>query len=231
MVIWIQRTKLLSSQKTLIAQNMNTKVAILVRVSTSEQNTDRQLSELTGYADSKEYHIVTVETEIISGATKNDKRTAIQRILQLARANKIQKLLVHEVSRLGRDTAQVLATIEELHTYGVSVVVMNYQLETLNANGSLNSMAQFLLTLLTDIGRMERATLIERVKSGMAEAKRKGKTIGRPKNSTKDKNVILKEYKHVIKYLNDGQTVRNTATLAKVGISTVMRVKKLLEVV
>lgn len=202
------------------------KVALLVRVSTQEQNHDRQISELKDYAESRSFKIVEIVSETISGSRRNEERKAIQQILNLAKTKKINKILIHEVTRLGRDTAQVLNTLEELHSLKVSVVVKNYNLETLNPDGSLNSMAQFMFTLLCDIGRMEKATLIERVKSGMQEAKRKGKHLGRPQGTKKEESKMLKEYKSVVKYLKDGYSIRETAKLTEVGVSTVQRVKK-----
>lgn len=204
------------------------KVALLVRVSSADQNHERQVTELKEFADSKGYTVVETITEKISGAKKNDERIGIQQLLKLAETGKIKKVLIHEVSRLGRITHQVLSTLETLHSFGVSVVVMNYNLETLNPDGTSNPMSQFLITILADISRMERITLIERVKSGMATAKKNGKHLGRPINSIKDKKSKLKEYSKVVKYLNDGYTIRETAKLCDVGISTVQRVKKLI---
>ncbi|RNI27356.1 recombinase family protein [Rufibacter immobilis] len=204
------------------------KAALLVRVSTQDQQHDRQLTELSEYAESMGLKVVETIVETVSGAKRNEERQAILRLIKLAQTGKINKVLVHEVTRLGRNTSQVLATLEELHKHKVSVVVKSYNIETLNPDGSLNSMAQFLFTLLTDIGRMERDTLITRVKSGMAEAKRKGIHVGRPKDSTKGKEAMLKEYKAVVKYIKADYTIRETATLTGVSVSTVQRVKKLL---
>ncbi|KAA9338950.1 recombinase family protein [Adhaeribacter soli] len=207
---------------------MQKKTAILVRVSTQDQSHSRQLTELTEYAEARGLQVVETITETISGSKSNNERKAIQQLLKLAKAKKINKVLIHEVTRLGRNTAELLATLEALHALKVSIVVKNYNLETLNPDGSVNSIAQFMFTLLADVGRMERATLIERVRSGMQEAKRKGKHVGRPQGTTKAKEDLLKQYKSIVKCLNEGQTVRNTATLTGKGVSTVMRVKKLL---
>jgi DNA invertase Pin-like site-specific DNA recombinase len=202
------------------------KVALFTRVSTVDQSIDRQITELTEFAESKGFKIVSKVSEVISGAKKNTERKGIQQLLELAASKKINKVLIHEVSRLGRDTAQVLNTLETLHSYNVSVIVMNYNLETINPDGKPNPMAQFLFTILADISRMERITLIERVKSGMQEAKRRGKHIGRPIGSNKGNEKVLKDYKQVVKYLNEGLSIRETAKLCDVGISTVQRVKK-----
>lgn len=205
------------------------RAALLVRISTADQSYDRQISQLSEFAESNNLTVVETIAETISGAKKNEDRKGIQRLLKLAESGMIDKLLVHDVTRLGRVTSSVLATLEALHHHRVSVVVMNYNLETLNKDGSVNPMAQFLFTILADIGRMERITLIERVKSGLQEARRKGKVLGRPRNSTKPRSKVLSEYKQVVKYLNDGYTIRETAKLCDVGISTVQRVKKLVE--
>ncbi|SFG87364.1 recombinase family protein [Pontibacter chinhatensis] len=201
------------------------RVAILVRVSKADQSYDRQVTELTEYAASREFKVIELITETVSGSKKNSERKGIQRLLRLAESRKINKVLVHEVTRLGRDTAQVLATMEALHALQVSVVVKNYSIETLNPDGSVNAMAQFLLTILADIGRMERITLIERVKSGLEEARRKGKVLGRPQGSTKD---LVRSHPKVVRYLQAGQSIRETAKLCGVGVSTVQRVKKAL---
>lgn len=204
------------------------KVALLIRVSSADQNHQRQIEELTTFADSKGYSIIETITETVSGAKKNSERKGIQQLLKLAETGKIKKVLIHEVTRLGRDTQQVLTTLETLHAYKVSVHVMNYNLETLNPDCSVNPMAQFLFTILADIGRMERITLIERTKSGMEQAKRNGKILGRPKGSSKEADHILKEYSKVVKCLKEKHSVRNTAKICNVGASTVQRVKKLL---
>lgn len=204
------------------------KVALLVRVSSADQNYERQVNELKEFAENKGYEITEIITEKISGAKKNSERKGIQQLLKLAEKGKIKKVLIHEVTRLGRDTQQVLTTLETLHSFGVSVHVMNYNLETLNQDGTTNPMSQFLFTILADIGRMERITLIERTKSGLEQAKKNGKILGRPVGTKKDNESKLKEYSKVIKYLNEGYTIRDTAKLCNVGTSTVQRVKKLI---
>lgn len=198
----------------------------MTRVSTKEQCTDRQVTELTNYAAAKGLEVVEVIMETISGSRKNSDRPAIQKIRALAQAKKIDKVLVLEISRLGRDTAQVLETLEELHAHRVSLVCLNPQLETLDANGKENPTSTFLLTVLADLSRMEKLRLVERINSGLAEAKRKGVKLGR---AVGYKKPLLKEYSSVVKLLKEGYSVRKTATLASVGVSTVQRVKKELD--
>src|SRR2546421_4532367 len=75
-------------------------VAILVRVSTAKQETARQISELRQYADSKDYEVLEVCEETISGSAQEDQRHGLRRAEQLALEGKIKKVLVHEISRI-----------------------------------------------------------------------------------------------------------------------------------
>jgi Resolvase, N terminal domain len=77
-------------------------VAILVRVSTAKQETARQISELRQYADGKDYEVLEVCEETISGSAEDDERHGLHRAAQLARDGHIKKVLVHEISRIAR---------------------------------------------------------------------------------------------------------------------------------
>ena len=79
-------------------------VAILVRVSTSKQETNRQVSELKQYAASKGYDVVKICEEMISGHANDDEREGLRRVEELAVAGQIRKVLVHEISRIARCT-------------------------------------------------------------------------------------------------------------------------------
>ena len=87
-------------------------------------------------------------------------------MLDYIRAQHIDKVLVTELSRLGRDTLQVLQVIETLNDMKVSMYIQNYNIETLNEDGKVNAMSQFLITILAEIARMERKTIRERMNSG-----------------------------------------------------------------
>jgi DNA invertase Pin-like site-specific DNA recombinase len=132
------------------------------------------------------------------------------------------------VSRLGRRTHDLLDVIELLHEHKVSLVVYNYKLETLDKRGKVNSMAQFLITLLADIGRMEAETLSERTKSGLEEARRKGTKLGRPPGRAKTTQEYLKQYPGVVKDLKAGLSIRQVVANRKIADKTVQRVKKAL---
>ena len=96
-------------------------VAILVRVSTLKQENDRQISELQAYADSKGYEVVEVCEEKISGNADGSERHGLHRVEELARGGAVEKVLVHEVSRLARRNSIAHGFIEILEELGVSL--------------------------------------------------------------------------------------------------------------
>jgi DNA invertase Pin-like site-specific DNA recombinase len=200
---------------------------IFVRVSKKEQDFQRQVEDLRAVAQSQAVQVVAEIAEKISGAKRNQDRKGIQQLLALSRRGAIQKVLVSEVSRLGRSTVEVLQIVEELTQLGVSIYVQNFGIETLK-NGKRNPVAQFMFTLLAEFARLERETLRERILSGMDEARRQGVTIGRPVGATEEKAVFLKKYAAVARQLRVGLSVRKTAKLCGVAINTVRKVKVLL---
>jgi DNA invertase Pin-like site-specific DNA recombinase len=211
-------------------------VAIFTRVSKQSQDFQRQISDLQSYADRMGYHVVDIISEKISGAKNNSVRKGITQLMDLAKAGKINRVLVSEVSRLGRKTSEVLKTVEDLKAMGISVFIQNHNIETINTDGSNNSMAQMFLTLLAEFARMERETLIERINSGLEEAKRKGVVLGRREGTTKDRETLLKENRKVVEYLRTGKySIReiaklciNPVTKKPISTATVQKIKKAL---
>ena len=98
------------------------------------QDYDRQVKDLTQLAKTHNWKVQEIFTEKISGAKKNDERVELNNLLAYVRAHNINKVLVTELSRLGRDTLQVLNAIEMLNDAGVSLYIMNYNIETLDTN-------------------------------------------------------------------------------------------------
>lgn len=200
---------------------------IFVRVSKKEQDYQRQLEDLRVVAQNQSVQVAAEISEKISGVRANQERDGIQELLRLSRTGAIQKVLVCEVSRLGRSTVDVLQVVDELTRLGISIYVHNFGLETLK-NGRRNPVAQFMFTLLAEFARLERETLRERILSGMEEARRQGKKIGRPDGAMEERATFLKKYGSVTRNLRAGLSVRKTAKLCEVSINTVRKVKALL---
>lgn len=198
---------------------------ILVRVSTSKQETARQISELKTIAESKGFNVVEICEETISGRADASERSGLHRVEELARAGKVKKVLVHEISRIARKSSIVHSFVEMLEDCGVSLYWHSQGIETLLSNGKRSPAAGIMLAVLAETARTEVETLRERINSGLAEARRRGQTLGRPKGTGKDSAKFLDDHKDVVKLLNAGQSIRHTAKISGKGGSTVQRVK------
>ena len=201
---------------------------IYARVSSTNdrQNTQRQIEDLTRFANSKNYSIVGTYEEHISGATKNENRTVLMECINYCIANKVNYILLSELSRLGRSTLQVLKSLEMLHEAGVSVYIQNLGIYTLNATGEANPIASIMVTVLAEMANIERSNIVYRLNSGRESYIANGGKLGRKKGSVKTTEQKKEEYKEVISFLKRGYSVRNTATLSNVSVSTVQRVKR-----
>lgn len=200
-------------------------VAILARVSTSKQTDDRQVHELREHAEKSGWHVVEVIREQVSGASRE--RPEIERLMAMAKAGDVRKVLVHEVSRLGRRPALIHDVVERLHDAGASLYWHSQRIETLDADGKRNPAAGMMLALMAEMAMAERETLIERTNSGLAEARRKGVILGRPVGSTITKDEMIAKHPDIAKLLKAGKTsIRQVAVITSKAKGTVMAVKK-----
>ena len=151
---------------------MGHRAAIYARVSTADQSCERQLRDLAAFAERGGFEVVVTFAETASGA--KDSRRERRRILELAQARRIDAVLVTELSRWGRSTQDLLATLHQLAGWRVSMVAMNgLALELGTPHGKM------LVTMLAAIAEFERDLISERVKSGLAAAQARGKRLGR----------------------------------------------------
>jgi DNA invertase Pin-like site-specific DNA recombinase len=204
-----------------------TKALIYVRVSKTNMDYERQISDLKEYASRMNYEVIEVISEKVSGSLKISHREGLQRVLKLAEEGAYQKLLVSEVSRIGR-TSEVHTVIEMLSTYKVSIFIGNYSMETLDKDGKPNSMIGFIMTMLAEFSRIEKETLVQRIQSGLEQARREGKTLGRRKDSIKSKTQYLNEYKSVIRLIKRNLSLREIASLSGISVNTVRKLKLIL---
>ena len=202
------------------------KTVIFARVSTSSQEYERQVNELMALANGNAWSVEAIFAEKVSGAKSNSERAELIRMVNYIESNHIDKVLVSELSRLGRDTLQVLEVIEMLNGKGISLYIQNYNIETLTKEGKVNAMSQFLITILAEVARMERKTIRERVESGYKNFRANGGKVGRKIGSTKSRERKQEEYAKVIRSLKAGKSIRDTAIICSVSISTVQRIKK-----
>lgn len=204
------------------------KTVIFARVSTNVQEYDRQIYELTTLAKSNGWSVEAVFAEKISGAKSNKERTELLNMVSYVEANHINKVLVTELSRLGRDTLQVLEVIQMLNEKGISLYIQNYNIETLTKDGKVNAMSQFLITILAEVARMERKTIRERVESGYRNYRANGGKVGRKIGYKKAEETIREQYTEEIKLLKKGYSLRNISKITGTSINTIRKCKILI---
>ena len=204
------------------------KAVIYARVSSvgDRQSTERQVSDLVDYSTKNGLSVERVFEEHISGATKNEDRAVLCECLKFCVTNKIDTLLISELSRLGRNVDEVLANVRFCKDNHLNIYFQKENLSLFNADGSKNPFLTIFISVLGTCAEMERDNIKFRLNSGLRRYVANGGRVGRKQGSTKSKEKKQEEYAKVIKLLKSGQSVRNTAKLCEVGISTVQRVKK-----
>ena len=199
------------------------KVVIFVRVSSKIQDYERQINELTAVAQNNNWMVTATFCEKISGAKKNSERKELTNMIEYVRSNNINIVMVTELSRLGRDTLQVLEVIELFNKLGISLFIQNYHIETLNENGTINAMSQFLITILAEVARMERKTIRERVESGYKNYRANGGKVGRKEGYRKSDIDMKEQYAEEIRLLRKGISLRNISKITGTSINTIRK--------
>lgn len=204
------------------------KSVIYARVSstTDRQNTERQIADLTTYAGKNSYSVECTFEEHISGATKNEERTVLCDCLRYCFENGIDTLLISELSRLGRNVDEVLANVRLCKDNNLNIYFQKENLNIFQADGTKNPFLNIFISVLGTCAEMERESIKFRLNSGRARYISKGGKLGRKEGSIKTTEQKKEEYKKVIKLLKQKMSVRKTAQLCDVSVSTVQRLKK-----
>lgn len=204
------------------------KVVIYSRVSTNSQDYKRQTEELLEFSKNMNYEVVSIFEEKISGGKKNEERPELMKMINFIKKNKIDKVLCWELSRLGRNTFEVLKTIQLLNENCISLYIKNYSIETLNDKCEINPMSQFLIQILTSVSEMEKTQIYQRIKSGYESYRKNGGKVGRKEGFKKDTETLLTQHKDVVKLLKQGYSVRKTMKLTDKSSGTIQKIKKLI---
>lgn len=208
---------------------MRTKTAVIyARVSSigDRQSTDRQVKDLSDYAVYQKMEVRKVFEEHISGAKKNDERPVLCEAIKYCKEYRIDVLLVSELSRLGRNAFEVLASVKDLLDCGINLYIQKEQFTLLDKEGKPSLFAPVMIATLSTCAQLERDNISFRLNSGRKQYVEKGGKLGRPAGSTKSQDKKREEYREVINLLNKGYAIRDVAKLTGKGISTVQRVKK-----
>ena len=204
------------------------KAVIYARVSSTgeRQSTSRQVADLTNYASLNGLKVVEVYEEHISGAKRNEERAVLTECINYAVTNGVEVVLFSELSRCGRAVWEVLDTIRTLKDNGINAYFQKEGLSLFGADGRENPYLAVMVSVLGVCAQLERENITYRLNSGRAKYIADGGKLGRKVGSVKSKERKQEEYSKVIRSLKQGKSIRDTAKICEVSISTVQRVKK-----
>jgi DNA invertase Pin-like site-specific DNA recombinase len=213
-----------------ITYNINTnmtRVVIYARVSTNSQDYERQISDLREYAKKMDYVVVKEFSEKISGAKKVAEREQLSELLSYVEANNIDKVLIYECSRLSRRIVDFLQVIEQLTDKGISLFILQNSLETLQADGKPNPIAQLVLGMIAQFNSMERGLIRSRMESGYNHYRATGGKVGRKQGYKKSTEDMKEEYAEEIRLLKKGISLRNISKITHTSVNTLRKIRDL----
>ena len=152
--------------------NKKVRVAVYVRVSTDLQNTEGQEAELKEYAKHRGWEVTRIYRDKMSGA-KNS-RPALDDLMVDAKKRKTDIVLVWRFDRFARSVSHLLQALETFRTVGIEFVSISEQVDTSTPTGKM------VFTVLGAVAELERSLIGERVRTGLRNARAKGRRLGRP---------------------------------------------------
>lgn len=191
------------------------------RVSTLEQNDDRQLQDLNGF----DY----IFTDKCSGSIEFFLRPKGSQIKELIDKKKLTHLEIHSIDRLGRNTIDVLKTWQFLTEMGIKVVCRNPNLTNFKSDGSQDEVSQMIISILSIMANFERNMILQRQKEGIALAKVKGKYRGRKVGTeeTKKRFIEKQQSQKILNYLEKEYPYSEIAKILSCSYSTINKVKSI----
>lgn len=198
----------------------------------SRQSTERQVIDLTDYANRNAMTICETYKEHISGAKRNEERAVLSECIEYAINNRVDVVLFSELSRCGRAIWEVLDTIRTLKDNGINAYFQKEGLSLFSEDGSENVYLAVMLSVLCVCSQIERENIYYRLQSGrkvfvdknLAETGKSG--LGRKVGYRKPIDKKREEYKETLKLLRAGYPIRKVAKLTDVSESTVKRLKR-----
>lgn len=194
-----------------ISENIMAKVALYARVSTAEQNVEMQVRALKEYCQARHFEVYKEYIDKgISGS--KDSRPALNSLMDDARKRKFDAVVVYRFDRFARSSRHLIQALEEFKAMGIGFISYSENIDTSSPLGKA------IFVIVGAMAELERNIIVERVKSGLKNAKAKGKKLGRPCNTYQLKDVLtLKQ---------EGRSTRAIAQTLGISNVTVWRALK-----
>jgi DNA invertase Pin-like site-specific DNA recombinase len=193
-----------------------------IRVSTSTQNKDVQEFNL-----SSEYKVF---NETCSGSIAFQERSQGAKIIELVKEGKVEEILIHDISRIGRNNLDVLSMIQFFTLHNVNLVSRREGLSTM-IEGKPNPIASLIIGILSTLAQHELDRMRERRNEGIARAKERGvysSNGGNKREETREEFLAKDSTKKIVKYLKEKNSLRRVAALSGCSLGKVQKVVKML---
>jgi DNA invertase Pin-like site-specific DNA recombinase len=193
---------------------------LYTRVSTVEQNIDRQV------IDKDKYDYVLTDT--CSGSIPLFERPKGSEIEKLISWGKLKELHVHSIDRLGRNTIDVLSTWKDLTEKGIRIICKNPSLQNIDEDGKVDQFSSLLTGILSILSQYEKSIIRERQMEGIRIRKEKGLYRGRRINTSETPTKLLKKprSKKILEYIDKGYTYDEISKIIPCSRTTIVKVKK-----
>lgn len=194
------------------------KTAKYIRISTTEQKTDRQ-----------EDNSVKMYIDKCSGSIPFNERPSAIKLLNDIANKKIDNLTVHSIDRLGRNAFDIQTTLNMLSNLNINVHVENIGLYSMIENKP-NSIFKMITDVLSNVAEMERSSLLERQREGILIAKAKGTYKGRQMNTNETPQQFLSKYNqsHLLLIKDKNYSIRKLALITNLSNNTIVKIRKIL---
>ena len=193
---------------------------LYTRVSTTEQNVDRQIINKDNY----DYVLV----DKCSGSIPLFERPNGSEIEKLINRGELKELHVHSIDRLGRNTIDVLSTWKELTEKGIRIICKNPSLQNIDENGKVDKFSELMITILSTLSKFERDQIRERQMEGIRIRKEKGLYRGRRINTKipPEKYIKSSRSRKILEYIDKGYTYEEISKIVPCSRTTIVKVKK-----
>lgn len=191
------------------------------RTSTLQQEGERFKLDTDGY------HL-TIFDKGVSGKIPFSEREGGFKLLELVQSGKVEEVVVEELSRLGRNTLDVLTTLKEFEDYNVNVVVRGMGNLQSIVNGKKNPIWNLITSVMSSLYELERESIVERTEMGRKMYVINGGKLGRKVGTTENRKDFLQKDRtqRIISLLDKGKSVRDISSRLGVSTKTVVKVRK-----
>ena len=197
-------------------------IVLYTRVSTLEQNPDRQLT------NSKDYDYIL--TDYCSGSIPLYERPKGSEVKKMIENGTLTRLVIHDVTRIGRNTLDVLSIWSELTERGIVIECKNPNIRNINDDGKVDKFSELMLSILSTMSQFEKSLIRERQLEGIKVRKEKGLYGGRRIGTVDSVQSFLKKKRSqdILNYLSKGTySYDEISKILSVSTTTITKVKKM----